>query len=347
MLSCKINVIMKELFEYVNDLIGLPFQIDVTERDWGKILPMYLTASYTIKAARMLNLKVAIAMPNTVDEQPTVSQLRRHMENIRQFTNTPVIFVFDKMEAYNRRRMVQQQVNFIVPFKQLFVPELLMAFTELKGDKTPKAAHFTPMAQLLTFYWLLCREEDIPVEDVPLNEIAALFETNAMAITRAADNMAELDICRRTPGREKSLQFNYSKAETWHIIKQRNLAINPVQKTVFIDERPPVEQLLTTNINALAAYTDLNPVAQSWYAIDKTAYQAYKKTNQWPRENRREGRFAIEVWKYNPALLRQKLLWLENTTDPLSLYYYFANDADERIQDALAQLEKQQTWLEE
>lgn len=347
MLSSNISVTMRDLNEYITNEIGLPFHIWEKPTDTIGRVPLYLRASYIIQAATLVDTEITLLFQQAESEPPTVGQMVKHAESLRLIVNRPVVFVFAKLEAYKRKRMVQQRINFIVPYKQLYLPELTMAFLEQKKTIKTEAAQFSPMAQLLVFYWLLGRPEDAYIEQVQLNEIAVLFETNAMAITRAAGNLAELGICKRTSGRTKSLQFCFGKAETWNSIKQRNLAINPVQKTVFIDERPPAEQVLTTNINALAVYTDLNPVVQNWYAIDKTAYQAYKKTNQWPHENQREGRFAIEVWKYNPALLQRKLPWLANNADPLSLYCCFANDTDERVQEALVQLEKQQTWLEE
>ncbi|MCW3785494.1 hypothetical protein [Plebeiibacterium sediminum] len=338
---------MNELNEYIEQEIGLEFHIDEHKTHLEKKLPLYLTANYQLNTAWLMGAEVVLARLKYQEDQPTIGQMHKHMESIREIINLPVILVFEYIEAFKRKRLVQQRINFIVPFKQLFIPELMMAFTEVKQVKTNEDSCFTPMAQLLTVYWLLSNNEDKQIEEVPFNEIANLFETNAMAITRAADNLANLNICTIHTGRPKSLTFNQSKQDTWNSIKERHLGIHPVLKTVFTDERPPHDKWINTNTNALTAFTDINPGFQHFLALDKATYQAYKKTNQWPQENRSEGEFATEIWKYDPALLNGKFRWLGNNTDPISLYLCFANDEDERIEEALEQIEKKFIWLEE
>ncbi|GAF05730.1 hypothetical protein [Saccharicrinis fermentans] len=259
----------------------------------------------------------------------------------------PVILIFNYIEAFKRKRLVQQRMNFIVPYKQFFIPELMMAFSEVNQTKPNEDIRFTPMAQLLTIYWLLSKNEDEQIEQVPFNKIANLFDTNAMAITRAADNLANLNICTIHTGRPKCLTFNQSKQNTWSIIKERQLGIYPILKTVFTDSKPPHDKWINTNTNALTAFTDINSGYQQYLALDKAAYQAYKKTNQWPQENTSEGEFATEIWKYDPTILSNRFRWLKNNIDPISLYLCFTNDEDERIEDALEQIEKKFIWLEE
>ncbi len=338
---------MNRLSEYIQHEIGLDFHINEHRSQWNKTLPMYITAGYQIDAAKLMGAEVLIVRLKNEENQPTIGQMQKQMQNIREHTGIPVILVFNNLEAFERKRLIQQDMNFIVPFKQLFIPELVMAFTEIKHIKAADDNCFTPMAQLLTIYWLLSGNDDNLIEEVPFNEIAELFHTNAMAITRAADNLANLNICTIHSGRPKRLTFNQSKQDTWNLIKVEHLSIHPVLKTVYTDIRPPHDQWINTNTNSLTAFTDINPDYQNFLALDKVAYQAYKKTNQWPEENNREGEYAIEIWKYNPNILNNKFQWLENNVDPLSLYFCFKNDEDERIEDALEQIEKKFIWLKE
>lgn len=344
MLSCNFNVIMKKLAEYFKNELGLTFHIDEQKTQWNKTLPLYITAIYQINAAWLMGEEVILAQLKDYNYQLTTGQTYKQLESIKKVTGLPVILILNQIEAFKRKRLIQQQINFVVPFKQLFIPELMMAFKEVKHTKITEDTCFTPMAQLLTIYWLLSGNEDRTIEGLPFNEIAALFNTNAMAITRAADNLTNLDICTIHTGRPKMLTFNQNKQETWNTIKEYNLGIHPVLKTVFTETKPPYDQWLKTNTMALTAYTNMNPGRQQFFAIDKVAYQAYKKTNQWPGENEREGEYAIEIWKYNPALLNNKFKWLEDNIDPVSLYFCFKNDKDERVEDALKQIERKFIW---
>ncbi len=331
---------MNKLTEYLEREIGIKIQINENKIRLEKKLPLYLTAVYQFNAARLLDTEIVLIRLKNQDELPTVGQIRKQMDRIREIINMPLVLVFDYLEGFKRRRMVQQKINFIVPFKQLFIPELMMTFTEQKLEKGMEEKHFTPIAQLMAIYWLLSTKEDKLIEGVPFNQLAGLFETNAMAISRAAYNLAKLDICTVHPGRPKHLSFNHNKIESWNIIKERQLWIHPVLKMVFTELKPPYNKWTNTNTDALSVFTDINPDYQHVKAIDKADYHMLKKTNQWPQENASEGEFAIEIWKYNPALLHNKFSWLDDNADPLSLYFCFADDKDERIENALEQIEK-------
>ena len=341
------NVIIRDVTEYINNEIGLQLYIDENNNNWDKVLPLYLTATYKVTKGWLQGTEVAFAQLFSVDDEPTVGQIQKHADIIMHKINVPVIFIFENLEAFKRKRLVQQKVNFIVPNKQLFIPMLMMNFTEGKQISNVKVKQLTPMAQVLVLYWLLSKNDNEQITHTAFNSIAKFFNTNAMAITRAVENLVELDLCTIHTGRPKYFNFKQNKKEIWAIIKEKKMGIHPVLKTVFTDKIPPYEKWLNTNINALAVYTDINPIQRSMLAIDNSSYQAYKKSNCWPEDNKFEGEYAIEIWKYNPFLLVQKLPWLKNNVDPLSLFINFTNDYDERIEQALVQIERKFIWLEE
>lgn len=128
------------------------------------------------------------------------------------------------------------------------------------------------------------------------------------------------------------------------LASEQNLLINPVIKTVFIDEKPKDLFLLPANASALPEYSDLNPSKQIFYAIEKSIFNSLEKNNTLVNRNEYEGRYAIEVWKYNPLTLVDKLPNDRSVVDPLSLYLSLKDSRDERVQMALKQIIKKFIW---
>jgi hypothetical protein len=57
-----------------------------------------------------------------------------------------------------------------------------------------------------------------------------------------------------------------------------------------------------------------------------------------------DGKFAIEVWKYEPKILSNEFKINNNAVDPLSLYLSIKNNYDERIEMAMEQLIEKIIW---
>lgn len=343
-LLCINGVIMNDITGYTTNEIGLHLHVEDTGKDWNKSLPLYLKATYRLQEASLEAAKVMLVQLSTPENEPAISQVKKHAQIIREIVKLPVIFVFKNLEAYKRKRLVSHKLNFIVPYKQLYIPEMAMAFNESRLSSKTKHQELTPMAQVLVIYWLLSADNSSPLENTPFKDVATYFKVNAMAITRAVENLAALDLCEIHDGRPKYFNFKHDKRETWRLIKEQKIGINPVLNRVYTDEQPPHNHWLHTNINALAFYTEVNPGKVQTLAIDKVEYQQFKKTNSWPEENEYEGEYMVEVWKYNPALITKTPDRFDSNVDPLSLCFCFMDDNDERIEEALDQIERKYIW---
>jgi hypothetical protein len=101
--------------------------------------------------------------------------------------------------------------------------------------------------------------------------------------------------------------------------------------------------MLQSNISALAGYSDINPDRQMYYAIEKTIFYGLQKSDALLNLNEYEGKYCIEVWKYDPEKLAKEIT-KENNVDPLSLYLSLKDSQDERIEMALEQIIKKYVW---
>jgi phosphoribosylformylglycinamidine (FGAM) synthase PurS component len=201
-----------------------------------------------------------------------------------------------------------------------------------------------PSAQFLLIYHIIHRYQKWKLEEHPFKEIAHKLGYTPMAITNAIDNLKYHELIDVKGEKEKFIRFRNERNELWNIAYQQNLLVNPVIKTVYVDEKPKDHFLLQSNASALPEYTDLNPSRQEYFAIEKTVFYGLQKSNALAKLNENEGRYALEVWKYNPLTLVDELQNDRAVVDPLSLYLSVKDSIDERIEMALEQILEKFIW---
>jgi hypothetical protein len=88
----------------------------------------------------------------------------------------------------------------------------------------------------------------------------------------------------------------------------------------------------------------MNPSQQKYYAIEKGNFFYLQKNGQLKYPNEYEGKYGLEVWKYNPEPLANILNNNIPVVDPLSLYLSLKDNRDERVEMALEQILEHFLW---
>lgn len=346
MLLCIINDInryMKKLTAYIKSILGIEAAIQPLDKPKMDKLPMYLKESYKWHKAILIDRTCLFA---ELKEETLfgMAQIEKHVEQAKNTFDLPVIVIFNKLEAYNRKRLIERRVAFIVPNKQLYMPELFIDLKDYNNAAPKEINTFTPIAQQLFLLYLLDKNKSILLEQKTFKELAVLLKTNPMAITRAVENLKQHEIIVVTEGKEKFVQFKLERHELWNDAMQRNLLVTPIIKQVYVDELPLANNLLLSNASALPEYTDMNDVRQQYYAIEKNVFYALQKKKELINANKHEGEYCLEVWKYNPTLLSELEQPDAPVVDPLSLYLSLKDSHNERIEMALEQIIEKYTW---
>ena len=89
---------------------------------------------------------------------------------------------------------------------------------------------------------------------------------------------------------------------------------------------------MVSGINALAAYTMLNPEAMQTYAIEEAEYRELEKVKAFAGQNGLEGAIQIEVWRYPAVPVK------EGYADPISLALTLRDDHDPRVEKEIERL---------
>lgn len=331
--------IMNKIKEYINEVIGLHVVAKPFEKK-GQ-LPMYIIESYDINIIQ-IEQKELLILTLKDNLHFTIGQLEKHRQYIQKLFNYSIVFVFNQLEAYNRKRLVEQKIGFIVPFKQLFIPEFLLDFRETGLTIKTKTKQLTPTGQLLVLLYVLDKYNRTSLANLSFKELASLLQVKPMEITRAATNLNDLDLIDIHGAKDKRIQFKFERHELWQHAIDEKMFIHPVVKTLYTATLPQ-KCVLKSNASALPEYTDMNPSKQQYYALDKNDYATLKNDPAF-KASPFEDKYCIEIWKYNPNLLSEAAEPEEHVVDPLSLYLSLQDNHDERIEMALDQIIEKHIW---
>ena len=332
---------MNQLNHYINDILGISLNPEPVPKGSLNHLPLYIREAYRIYDARIYNQPLLLA---ALKENNGFSnlQIEKHMNLIGNSLNKKVILVSNSMTAINRRRLIEKNIDFIVPGKQLFMPNMLLDFKEnFNEDKGRKNKEkLLPSAQYILLYYIEHRNDKVQLTDLSFKKLAEKLGYTQMGITKAVENLRIHDLCAVSGIKEKYIRFDHDRNELWDIAHPH--LVNPVLKKVYVDIKPDVF-MLQSNVSALPEYSDLNPGSQAYYAMEKIVYYGLQKSGTLINENTYEGRYCLEVWKYNPLKLAEGITEGRNV-DPLSLYLSLKDTHDERIEMALEQIIEKYIW---
>jgi len=322
---------MNEVVNYINEVLGIKVNYKKVTPEKLKKLPFFLAKGYDFGEIKLFNQQIVLLI---VKDDFTTNNLRTHLTKVQNDLDTVVVAVIPAVDAYKRLRLIEKKVPFIVPGKQMYMPDLMISLKEFGTtrleDRQP--TNMQPAAQLILLYHLQVE----PLEGLNLGTIAEKLRYNPMTITRAAFYFQNSGLCRIEGTKEKFLKFDKTKHELWDIAEPK--MSNPINKIQYYTGYTMDKNLKKTNINALAHYTDLNDEQVEFFAMRPSYGRFIGGVNLKPIDPM-EGNVCIEEWKYDPALLTKT-----EYIDPLSLYLCFRENKNERIEMALGKLIEKFPW---
>ncbi len=320
---------------YLHETLGISPKV----RAWpgaGK-LPYFLQDTFEIRELRLLDRQVLLAIDKRPDK-PGLASVRGQMDKLRQLAGMPVVYVTATLASYERKRLIEQKVPFLVPGNQLYLPDLGIDLREY--FRRPPAAPDTalsPATQAMLITVLL--RHPWRAEWQPAEVMSDLGYT-AMTLSRAVKELTAAGIATlRTEGRARWLHTERTAEQTWE--RAKPLLRSPIKRRFWarptVKWKPP--QVRLAGLSALARHSMLSEPQLPIYAVSpaqwKTATQAGIEALPEPLP----GACEWELWHYNPALIPNS-----ETVDPLSLTLSLQDNTDERIQLALDELKGRFPW---
>ena len=316
----------EELERYVHDALG----VSVKPTPWSGAdhLPHFLKERYRFAQAELLGLPVLLVIDIHSEEQPP-AMVRKHLEMLQTKQHADLIYVRAQVTAYNRKRLIEQKVPFIVPGNQMYLPMLAIDLREHFRRIREEATTFSPSTQVVVLHALL---RDVGEVLIPA-EMAPRLGYSAMTMTRAFDQLEAANLAGVTVrGRERCLRFVGGRKEIWE--KALSFLRSPVSKRLFIRRASGLEGAMRAGLTALARFSMLAPPEYTTYALSREDWKALRqrhRINEVPAQD--PDASEIEVWWYPPALFAE-----DGIVDPLSLYLSLKEDRDERTETALEEM---------
>ena len=319
---------------YLVDTLGIRAAL----RPWkaAETLPFFLQEAFTVRQLALDGHDLLIA----IDKGPEVhspAKLRVQIERLRTLVELPVIYATETLASYERRRLIEYRIPFLVPGNQLYLPDLGIDLREYfrtrsRADGTPvsPATQAVLVAMLLSEPW---KNEWV------VSEIVARLGYTAMTLTRVLRELSTEGIANvHRHGRERRLHVDGAPQEVWD--RARKSLSSPVKRSIWVPTVPGAEPApRLAGLSALAHLTHLADPPSPVFAIGPNDWRRVKQAKRQLSMQPIDGFTEWQLWSYSPAIQPKGL-----TVDPLSLMLSLESIADERIQMALDELREHLPW---
>ena len=326
------QTVLHELERYLHDALG----VSVKTTPWSGVgqLPPVLRERYRFAKAELLGLRALLVIDANPEEQSPAT-VRKHLDMLQSKQPAELIYVRARVTAYNRKRLIEQKVPFIVPGNQMYLPMLAIDLREHFRRIREEAPTFSPSTQVVVLHAML---RDAGQVLIP-SEMAPLLGYSAMTMTRAFDELETAKLAEVTVrGRERCLRFIGDRREIWE--KAQPFLRSPVNKRLFIRRINGAEGATHAGLTALAHYSMLAPPAYTTYALSREEWKTLRQQHkiiEVPAQD--PDASEIEVWWYSPARFAE-----HGMVDQLSLYLSLKADHDERTETALEEMMEKIEW---
>lgn len=310
-------------------------------RPWARAdeLPYFLRDAFEFCELELLGQPVVLAMGRGATKQ-SLSEVRIGVDKVKTLADQPVVYVTDALASYDRRRLIEKKVSFIVPGNQLYLPDLGLDLREYFRQRAPATqAALSPSAQAMLITALLYQPWQA---DWQPSKVASALGYTPMTLSRAVKELTAAGLATAYAlGRTRWLRMDLPPEQVWE--RAKPLLRTPLIRTVWVAaSSKAVAAHQPSRIAGLSALAHHSMLAEpKWPVLAMTAAQWKAATDAGVQElpEPEAGAQEWQVWSYSPALVPDAI-----AVDPLSLTLSLQDNADDRIQLALDELKAQLPW---
>lgn len=254
--------------------------------------------------------------------------------NLTSLLQLPIVFLLPACPAYERQRLIDKDVYFVVSEKYVHLPMLL---ANERVRKTKQAKTLTPVAQYLLLYHFQIGS----IERMAARDIEDKIPYSYASITLGLTCLEDLGLCKKVTeaSKRKVIHFDMKGMNLWE--QAQPFLVNPVEERIYCDGLLSDDSFPECGINALAHYTRLNPDPERTIMMSVKQLRNFKSSEALVRPNEFDGNIIIEAWKYPPVTATGvKAEWV----DKLSLAISLREDEDPRVEGEVERLINETEW---
>ncbi|OGV67280.1 MAG: hypothetical protein A3K19_30165 [Lentisphaerae bacterium RIFOXYB12_FULL_65_16] len=333
------NSLVSALERYLQEAAGLDARLQAAP-EAAEQLPVHVGTRYAVYRTVLFERPYWLLLANAAEPFSPAAAARDQALAQRAF-DAAVALVFPRLAAFERRRLIEKRVAFIVPGQQAFLP---MALVDLREHVRPRMLDvagerplaLTAAAQAL-FLHLLQHPE---IDSWPLHRWAEQLCCSNMTISRGGRELVAAGLLAADgKGRTVHLRLSGTPHTTWK--KALPLLRSPVaRKTHVLILKPDAVHAQDAGLTALAQLTALATDPRPEMAMSGAAYRAAVAGGALaPQPFADPGCVSMEQWLYAPGLTAGA-----RVVDRLSLFLSLKDSPDERVQGALNELLEGMQW---
>lgn len=312
--------------KHLHDALGV--KVEYQPWDGLKLLPHLLKENYTFFKGHFLENAFLFFCEQGESQEFSPAKIAKQRKIIEAQVHMQAIFVAESLESFNRKRLIEQKVPFIVPGNQLYMPDLGLDLREHIKKVREKTSFLSPSAQQIMLVQLL----KIPaIHSWTATSLGKVLNTSKMSMGRAIDELEKHNlIATEMVGKEKQIQFAENNKEVF--ARAKGLMKSPVLRRIFLKNLED-STILVAGLSALSQKTMLNPPNRKVVALSQKHWAELNKKEsleQISHSGLDLAQVELEIWKYDPRLFTQ-----ENTVDSISLYLSLRELQDERVEGEL------------
>jgi len=310
------------------------FSNNVEIKDFNDlVLPFYLHNNYSLLSLEIANTKCLLIVPKT--DEMNFSSIIKHYEKFREISKENCVLVFDKISTYRKKKMVEENIPFIITGSQVYIPFLGVVLSEEKKREMKPPVKFMAATQLVMLFLYYNNQEILTV-----TEIAKETNLSKMTISRAIKDLLMLKMVKEIGDSTRKKIVNSAPKHEFLCLGKKHLT-NPVQKIIYLKN----DYLLKDNLIAgMSALSEKPMLAANQ---NELSYAIYKKLiNTIPKEKIVDKSFfevygatIVELWKYDPRLLTK-----QSVVDDISLILTLKDIPDERTEKMLNEIKEVHQW---
>lgn len=327
---------MKDIKNQTSKYMAEVLRETVSLSEWpeGTQLPHYLRNFYDYYIMNLLN-NMVLAVVDRTDEIQSIATIAKHIDRMRSYWNGEIVYVNTAVTSFNRNRLIEKGIPFIVPGNQMYVPTLGIDLREHFLRLKEKKETVSPATQVLLLYALLNQDYG---EFTP-GVMSTHLGYSPMTMTRAFDQLEALGIGEhRTEGKNRYLKFQPDGRSLWENCLPH--LISPVNRQLYVIPKSDFERGMIAGESALSHLAMLSGPDNPVMAFGTKEWKGIEELNDIQEVKAAEpDALKVEIWKYPPRKLSNS-----GIVDVLSLYLSLKDMQDERVQSAIQQILGNMPW---
>jgi DNA-binding MarR family transcriptional regulator len=297
-------------------------------------LPHFILEAYEFYKTN-IHQKDYVLLVSRTDREISPATIRKHVDMVKEKLHEEVIYICPWISSYNRRRLIEYKVSFVVPGNQMYLPDLMIDLREHFLSERKTKNQFSPSTQavILSILYHFGDQPFIP------SQLAKQLGYSNMAMTRSFDEIESAGLGRMdNQGRQRRLWIQTDRRQFWK--KTLSYLKTPVRQTIWLRGMPDPLQQVKAGQTALSHYTMLAPSKYVTFAVEKKDWDFYRRQHDIEElKFKEDADFQLQIWSYPPGLFAEG-----GIADKLSLYLSLSDNHDERIQGALETMMESIVW---